>query len=133
MRLDGHTGKPLEKARPLTSWSGFCMSLSSATADAKKLAFLKWTSHFATYLTRLDRSGTRITSSKRFTLSETADQPIDWTPDGKTLIFFSNRSGSTGIYEQSLDEDTPHLLILSESVNWPRVTTDAKWLLRGRI
>ena len=57
MRLDGHTGKPLERARPLTSWSGFCMSLSSSTADAKKLAFLKWTSHFATYLTLFDRSG----------------------------------------------------------------------------
>ena len=129
MRLDGRTGRPLEKARPLTSWSGFCMSGSSSTADGRKLAFLKWTSHFAIYVAELDRSGDRIVNSKRFTLTETYDQPLDWTPDGKTLIFLSNRSGPTAIHKQSLDDESPHLLFLSYSVNWPRVTPDGKWLL----
>ena len=129
MRIDTHTGKPLERARPVTSWSGFCMSGSSSTADGKTLAFLKWTSHFATYVAALDRNGDGIVSSKRFTLSDTADQPLDWTADGKSLIFLSNRSGSTGIYKQSLDDDTAHLLMLSESVNWPRVTPNGKWLM----
>lgn len=131
MRLDGHTGKPLEKPHQLTSWSGFCMSVFSTTADGKKLAFLKWTSHFAIHLAALDASGDRIVNSKRFTLTETYDQPLDWTPDGKTLIFLSNRNGdgSTGIYKQSPDEDNPHLLLVSQSVNWPRVTPDGKWLL----
>jgi Tol biopolymer transport system component len=102
IRLDGRTGKPLGKSRQLTSWSGFCMSDESATADNKKLAFLKWTRHFTTYLADLDPSGKRVANSRRFTLSETMDQPLDWTPDGKTLILYSNRTGRSGIYRQSL-------------------------------
>jgi len=131
MRLDERTGRPLEKARLLTSWSGFCMNLSAFTADGKKLSFLKWKSHFATYLAELDGNGDRVANAKRFTLTETYDQPLDWTPDGKTLIFLSNRNGdsSTGIYQQSPDEENPHLLLVSQSVNWPRVTPDGKWLL----
>ena len=129
MRVDGNTGRQLERPRQLTSWSGFCMSGSSSTADGKKVAFLKWTSHFATYVAQLDGSGGRIASSKRFTLSETFDQPLDWTPDGKTLIFLSNRRGSTAFYKQSLGEESPHLLLASESVSRPRVTPDGKWLI----
>jgi serine/threonine protein kinase len=129
LRLDETTGRALAKPRQLTSWSGFCMSDSSVTADNHKVAFLKWTSRFTTYLARLDRSGTAIESSKRFTLSETADQPLDWTPDGKALIFYSNRTGATAIYRQSVDEDSPHLLVRGNIVNEPRVTPDGKWLL----
>jgi serine/threonine protein kinase len=129
MRLDERTGRPLGKPRQLTSWSGFCMSNSSVTADSKKLAFLKWTNHFTTYMAVLDKGGAHIASLGRFTLSETVDQPVDWTPDGKSVILYSNRAGSTGIYQQALGEDNPRLLVLANIMNEPRVTPDGKWLL----
>ena len=129
MRLDERTGRPLGKPRQLTSWSGFCMSNSSVTADSKKLAFLKWTNHFTTYMAVLDKGGAHIASLGRFTLSETVDQPVDWTPDGKSVILYSNRTGSTGIYRQALGEDNPRLLVLANIMNEPRVTPDGKWVL----
>src|SRR5262249_43186642 len=92
---------------------------------------LKWTNHFTTYVARLGRSGTTIDSAKRFTLSETVDQPLDWTPDGKALIFSSNRTGATAVYWQSLDEGGPRLLVAGDVVKEPRVTPDGKWLLYG--
>jgi DNA-binding winged helix-turn-helix (wHTH) protein len=129
LRLDEVTGRVLEAPKQLTSWSGFCMSDSSVTADDQKVAFLKWTRHSTIYLARLGRNGSAIHDVRRFTLRETADQPLDWTPDGKTLIFYSNLSGSNGIYRQSLDEDSPHLLVQGDIGHEPRVSPDGKWLL----
>jgi hypothetical protein len=129
MQLDEETGKPIGNVSQLTSWSGNCMSDSSVTADNKIFTFLKWTNHFTTYLARLDQSGNHIIGSTRFTLSETADQPLDWSPDGNTLILYSNRSGSSGIYKQSLHDDNPQLLVSSQIQNEARVTPDGKWVL----
>ena len=129
MQLDEKTGKSVGNARQLTNWSGYCMSDSSVTADNKIFTFLKWTNHFTTYLATLDEGGTHIANSRRFTLSETADQPLDWSPDGSTLILYSNRSGSNGIYKQSLDDDNPRLLVAAEIKNEARVTPDRKWVL----
>ena len=105
------------------------MSDSSVTADNKVFAFLKWTNRFTIYLAKLDQGGSHIASSSRFTLSETADQPLDWSPDGNTLILYSNRSGSNGIYKQSLQDDNPHLLVSSRIQSEARVTPDGKWVL----
>jgi eukaryotic-like serine/threonine-protein kinase len=130
MRLDGDTGKPLGETRRLTSWSGFCMSGESATADGKKLAFLRWASHFTIYMADLDAGGTRVISSKHFTLNESRDFPGAWTPDGKALIFVSDRGGRFGVYKQSPGEDVAQPLATpDEGVREPVVTPDGKWVL----
>jgi len=139
MRLDARTGKPVEKPRRLTSWTGFCMSDTSVTADGKKFVFLKWTSRVTTYVADLDRSGTRITASRHFTLNETVDRPLDWMPDGKALLIDSDRAGPDGIYEQSLNEDNAHPLdahldLRAKQHPWgfPRTTPDGTWILYFR-
>jgi eukaryotic-like serine/threonine-protein kinase len=130
MRLDGDTGKPMGESRRLTSWSGFCMSGESATADGKKLAFLRWASHFTIYMADLDASGTRVISSKHFTLNESRDFPGAWTPDGKALIFVSDRGGRFGVYKQFQGEDAAQPLATPEDgVRDPVVTPDGKWVL----
>jgi serine/threonine protein kinase len=130
MRLDGDTGKPIGEPRRLTSWSGFCMSGESATADGKKLAFLRWASHFTIYMADLDASGTRVISSKHFTLNESRDFPGAWTPDGKALIFVSDRGGRFGVYKQFQGEDAAQPLATpEEGVRDPVVTPDGNWVL----
>jgi eukaryotic-like serine/threonine-protein kinase len=130
MRLDGDTGKPIGEPRRLTSWSGFCMSGESATADGKKLAFLRWASHFTIYMADLDTSGTRVISSKHLTLNESRDFPGTWTLDGKALVFVSDRGGRFGVYKQFLGEDAAHPIATpEEGVRDPVVTPDGKWVL----
>jgi serine/threonine protein kinase/dipeptidyl aminopeptidase/acylaminoacyl peptidase len=130
MRLDGDTGKPIGEPRRLTSWSGFCMSGESATADGKKLAFLRWASHFTIYMADLDASGTRVISSKHFTLNESRDFPGAWTPDGKALIFVSDRGGRFGVYKQFQGEDAAQPLATpEEGVRDSAVSPDGKWVL----
>jgi Tol biopolymer transport system component len=130
LSLDRRTGKPVGKPKRITSWSGFCMTDMTVTADVRKLAFLKWTSRFSTYIADLDQGGNRILNLRHFTPSESIDLSLDWTPDSKTLILYSNRAGKGGIYRQALDETNPQPLTLASGIlGQACVTPDGRWVL----
>jgi serine/threonine protein kinase len=130
--VDLKTGSPIDKPVRLTHWPGFCMSQISFTADGKRLAFLEWASHSHTTVdvAKLYDSGAQVSNLRHFTLSESVDWPCDWTPDSKTLIFHSNRDGHEAIYKQSLNADSPEVLVEdSGSQGCGKVSPDGKWLL----
>ena len=129
MRLDGRTGKPIEKPRQLTNWSGFCMSGMSETSDGKNLALLKWAPKQISYLADLAEGGTRILRPRHFPLSESSEGAAEWTRDGKAIFLVSNRSGHYGIYRQSLDQDIAEPLLTEGYGRNPRVTPDGKSIL----
>jgi len=126
MRLDGRTGEPIEKPRRITNWSGFCMNGMSETSDGKKLAFLKWASKQTSFLADLAVGGTRILRSRHFPVSESSEAVVDWTSDSKAIFFVSFRSGSHGIYRQSLDEDIAEPVLTEGVGRNPRLTPDGK-------
>jgi Tol biopolymer transport system component len=129
-RIDFRTGARLDEPRRLTNWTGFCPSSGSLTADEKRLTFLGWVSHMTVYAADLDAGGTRLRNSRRFTLDESNNNPTDWTPDSKSIILFSNRTGRDGIYKQALDADSPELLTsTSDGFNGARVSPDGKWII----
>jgi Tol biopolymer transport system component len=133
--VDPKTGSPIDKPVQLTHWPGFCMSQISFTADGKRLAFLEWASHSHTTVdvAKLHDGGTRVSNLRHFTLSDSADWPCDWTPDSSVLIFHSNRYGHDAIYKQSLNGDSPEVLVEdSGSQGCGKVSPDGKWLLYVR-
>jgi len=105
------------------------MNNMSATADGKKLVFLKWVGHSISYLGNLAGGGSRLLRVRHFPLSESSDGAADWTPDSKAIILTSNRSGSYEVYTQALDADTAEPLVTEGFGRNPRVTPDGKWLL----
>jgi eukaryotic-like serine/threonine-protein kinase len=130
LRLDGHTGKPLEKPKRLTNWTGFCNSENAnATADGKRLAFLRRGVAWTVYVADVEAGGTRIRNMRHFTLSESSEFPRDWTNDSKQVVFLSNRTGQFAIYRQSLDEDTPELISTgTNGYSDALVSPDGRWL-----
>jgi eukaryotic-like serine/threonine-protein kinase len=130
LRLDGHTGKPLEKPKRLTNWTGFCNSDSAnATADGKRLAFLRRAVAFTVDVADVEAGGTRIRNMRHFTLDESTDLPRDWTNDSKQVVFMSDRMAQLAIYKQSLDEDTPELVSTgTNGYSDALVSPDGKWL-----
>ena len=50
----------------------------------------------------------------------------DWTPDSKTIILVSNRSGQFGIYKQFLDSDMAEPLVTQGYGRDPRMSPDGK-------
>jgi eukaryotic-like serine/threonine-protein kinase len=129
-RHDLRTGNMLEQPRRLTNWTGFCMFPTSVTADRKKLVFTENRQNSTIYTAALGARNANLMSLRRFTSIDSWDWPCDWTPDGKALIFRSNRDGLQGIYKQSLDGAPPKLLAADEKFEWhARVSPDGKWLL----
>ena len=126
LRLDARTGTPVEKPRRLTNWSGFCMSGLSITADGKWLVFLKWAGKQTSFLADLAAGGTHILNPRHFPLSERSEGAVDWTPDSKAIFFISFRSGSHGIYRQSLDQDIAEPVVTEGYGRNPRVIPDGK-------
>ena len=130
LRLDVHTGKPLDKPNRLTNWTGFCNATSAnATADGKRLAFLRRAVAWTVYVADLEAGGRRIRNMRHFTLDESSDFLQEWTNDSKEVVFSSDRTNQLAIYKQSLDEDVPERIStgtgdLSGSV----VSPDGKWL-----
>jgi Tol biopolymer transport system component len=133
MRLDVHTGKPVEQPRRLTNWTGFCVSSTNATADGKRLAFLNSSGGHATaYVADLEASGRRIRNPRHFTLEEGYDDITDWTADSKTLILVYSRGDHYGLYKQSLNSDTPEPIVASAAgglLEEAQVSPDGKWVI----
>jgi Tol biopolymer transport system component len=128
--LDERTGILDHKPTRLTNWGGGCAGGTSVTADGKKLIFNKWMSHASIYVADIAPNGTRISGTRRFTLTESWDLPKDWTTDSKEVIFRSNRNGHMGIFKQSLSEDTAEPLVLrSEDLASFCVTPDGSWVI----
>jgi Tol biopolymer transport system component len=128
VKLDPRTGNAIEKPQQLTHWPGFCMSHISVTKDGKKLAFVQWAFRATIYAADLQSGGTRIVNERHFTLSESGDFPIDWTPDSKNIIFVSNRSGRDLVYRQQLNGESPELL-LDVPAHSCCVSPDGRWLI----
>jgi serine/threonine protein kinase len=130
MPLDERTGVPTAKPKRLTNWGGFCPSGTSVTQDGKKLTFLKWIGHSSNHVVDLDADGNHIANPRHFAPSEGYDFPLDWTPDGKQVVFKSNRNGHFEIFRQSLERDTAEM-ILTGSIDDAdaRVSPDGNWLI----
>jgi serine/threonine protein kinase len=111
MPLDERSGSPTGKSKRLTNWGGFCPLGTSVTADGKKLAFLKWMGHSSIHMSDLETNPARLANPRRFAPSEGQDSPLDWTADGKEIIFASNRNGHMGIFRQSRDGDSAQPLV----------------------
>ena len=82
------------------------------------------------YVADLEAGETRIRNSRQFTLDESDNYPMDWALDSNSIIFFSMRSGTEGVYRQRLDEDTPELIATAPGqFSNARVTPDGQWVV----
>jgi len=129
MQLDAHTGRPLGRPKQLTNWTGFCNSVTAnATADGKRLAFLRTANDWTVYVADLEPGMPRIHNMRHFTLDESTDFLQDWTNDSRNVIFISNRTGQFSIYKQSLDRDVPERISTGTDIGNTAVSPDNKWL-----
>jgi Tol biopolymer transport system component len=131
MRLDLATGRHLEEPRRLTNWPNFCVSSGSVTNNDKRLAFVAWSGFYTTYVADLDAGGKRLRNIRHFTLEDSDDQALGWTPDS-SLIVAQNRGSSWRAYKQSLDSDKQQPIAESANGDWlgqGATSPDGKWYI----
>ena len=113
LSVDEENGVPHGKSRRLTDWSGYSIHNLTATADGKRLAFLRSTHHASVLVGDLYDNGTRLARSHRLTIDDNINIPLAWTPDSREVIFSSQRAATRQIYRQGLDQGSNSSLITS--------------------
>ncbi len=103
---------------------------ASLSGDGKRLTFLRWTESPAIYVSEVEPGGGRLALLKRLSLDERRNFPYTWTPDGKSIIFTSDRDGVFHLFKQAIDQPAPDLLVGGDqSVTLARLNADSSEIL----
>ncbi len=128
-RVEPQSGKPAESPNRITAWVGSCLRGITATANGERVVFTKWDAHFTALLADLKPGASQFLATRRLTTTQSADFPTDWTPDGRSVVVWSNRSGRFAVYLQSLSDETAQPLAVGNSdYGFPRVAPDG-WVI----
>ena len=110
--VDPVKGAVRDKPERLTNWTGFSAGYISATADGKRLTFVKSHSQTSIYIASLrtnEKSG--LGKVQRLTTDTWKKQVDGWTHDSRAVYFSSSPSGRLGIYRQDIHQQAPELVI----------------------
>jgi hypothetical protein len=127
---DVRTGLARSTPRQLADSADFEAFGLTATADGRRLTFLKERSSLANvYVGELEGNGSRIVNPRRLTLSDSFDHAYAWTSDSRSVLFDSNRNGGWDIFKQSLDQRAAEMLVASPGSNRPAMSADGDSVL----
>jgi DNA-binding winged helix-turn-helix (wHTH) protein/Tol biopolymer transport system component len=130
VRVDTKTGKPVSKPRRITNWAETQLLSPGGTSDGKQLAVTKRTFQTHVDVGELEAGGRGLKNLRRLTLEQSRDSPWHWMPDGKAVLFQSNRNGTWGIYRQGLDQTTAQPVVTGPDYkDWAVVSPDGSWIL----
>ena len=99
-------GKPVQ----LTKGAGRIGGLS-VSADGRRLIFWRANSSPQVFLAEIDAESGRFKTPRRLSLDDSTNQVYAWTPDSRAVLFSSNRSGTTKLYRQAIDQAVPEVLV----------------------
>lgn len=101
----------------------------NATRDGRLLLALVSRRYSTVQIGTLDQDGTEITNIRRLTMNDSHNLPSSWLPDSSGVLFFSNRTGHYGIFQQDLDSADARALVTDErDYIRPVISSDGKWL-----
>ena len=126
--VDLATGRARGNARQITDREGKAIYDLSAAADGRRLAFLEFTAAHNIEVAETD--GVNLSGERRLTLDNRDDYPHAWTPDGRSVLFESNRNGNWDIFRQSLDQPFAEPVVATAtSETQARISPDGAWVL----
>ena len=118
------SGKPGESPHRITRGIGW-ISQVTGSSDGKILTFLRGNSVSSVYIRALAPDGTHLLASRKLILDENENLASAWTPDGKAVLFSSDRNGTQEIFKQAVDQPLAENLVAgAEQLSQPRVTPD---------
>ena len=110
IQLDPKNGHVLGPGVQVMSGHGSAVQLT-ATKDGKSVALRTREQQSDVYIAELEAGGQRLTSPQRLTLDDRGNFVFTWMPDGKAVVFLSDRDGPIHIFKQAIDQPQPELLV----------------------
>jgi eukaryotic-like serine/threonine-protein kinase len=132
IRMNPQLTEFIGKPHRLTNFAELCVNPQNATADGKQVALYEWRPHGNVYVSELQAGGTRASVPTRLTLDESWNHPLAWTPDSKTVLFSSDRTGVGEVFKQALGQANPESLLTfkkNEDLTGACVSPDGSWLI----
>jgi eukaryotic-like serine/threonine-protein kinase len=127
---DPESGKPSGGPRRITNWHGSVALEPSVSRDGSRLVLVKSHVRSDVYVGELKERGMHLDTPKRLTVSESFDYPTAWMPDGKSILFSSDRSGKRQVFRQALDHESAESLVQEVDEEDVAVSSpDGAWIL----
>ena len=124
------TGRADGATRRSRAWTGALALQFDHSANGKSAVVLKGFPQTDVQVAELQDGGRSLAAGHRLTLDDREDYLSGWSPDSKSVLFTSNRSGSLGIYSQAPSEAGATLLPTSSRPKaQPMLSPDGAWLL----
>lgn len=109
-KMDARSYKPIGEAVRLTNGPD-SKSRVTLSSNGRRLSYLRFVASPAVYVARVQGNGSTLGAPQRLSLAEQKNLPYAWTPDGKSIIFVSDRDGARHLYKQAVDQAAPDLLV----------------------
>ncbi|MGA3165158.1 MAG: protein kinase [Terriglobia bacterium] len=130
VQVDPSTGASVGEPRQITHWEEGYANYINGTADGKQLAVTKHGEYAYVSVGELEAGGWQLKNPRRLTLEESWDVPSGWMPDSKTLLFWSTRNETSGLYKQELDQTTAQPIVIGPDFKeCPVASPDGAWIL----
>ena len=97
------SGVPAGKPALITSWLNAVVDELTISRDGRRMFFIRTDTHADVGSLPLDERGRPAGTIRRITADDRYDVMGAWAPDGKSILFASNRAGDWSIYRQSID------------------------------
>jgi len=118
-------------AQQILTLGDFSPDQLTASADGKLLAFSKERSHQDVYVGDWERE--TFKTPRRLTLDEHDSVPQAWFPDGRTILFSSDRTGKYELFRQGLNDSIPEKISSSmigdDENSGADISPDGAWIL----
>jgi Tol biopolymer transport system component/DNA-binding winged helix-turn-helix (wHTH) protein len=80
------------------------------SADGKHAVFIRSNIAPAVFVADVDARTREIGKLQRLTMDERENRPYEWTPDGKSVLYVSDREGTLRIFRQQMGAANPDLI-----------------------
>src|SRR3984957_17038967 len=113
VNVDLTTGRTTSVPSKITSGDDH-VNQPSVTADGKTLVFSRFKPQLDVYVAEFFAKGPRLGTPRRLTLDDADDLPFDWTSDDSAVLFTSNRTNASSIFNifrQRIDEGPAEMLV----------------------
>ncbi len=122
------TGARAGDPRQLSHWPGGVeLGELSATADGRRLVYVKAKTQGDVYIARFKGAGPSIDTPQRLTLDDLGEAPTAWSADGRSVVF---QTDDRGIFSQAIDSNLPKpLRDETGEIRGPNTTPDGRWVL----
>jgi serine/threonine protein kinase len=113
VNVDSTTGRTTSVPSKITSGDDY-VNQPSVTTDGKTLVFSRYKPQLDVYVAEFFAKGPHLGTPRRLTLDDADDLPFDWTSDDSAVLFTSNRTNASSIFNifrQRIDESSAEMLV----------------------